>query len=97
MSKQTIEEMALDLNAKFQFLIDSQAETLEKLSALPVWVFSVQNHHNQEMDFFLLLDLEMLSLCANQLPNYKSVHLCVQPKTAQHLSLLCIKHIPRML
>ena len=35
MSKQTIEEMALDLNAKFQFLIDSQAETLEKLSALP--------------------------------------------------------------
>ena len=54
MSKQTIEEMALDLNAKFQFLIDSQAETLEKLSALPVWVFSVQNHHNQEMDFSAL-------------------------------------------
>ena len=39
----------------------------------------------------------MLSLCANQLPNDKSVRLCVQPKTAQHLSILCIKHIPRVL
>ena len=31
---------------------------------LPVWLFSVQNHHNQEMDFFLILDLEMLILFA---------------------------------